>query len=82
MAFGALGFFLAVDKRLELVMAFLTDVLEDGHESLRIESPLESICGEFANYQFRARVFEGGADDNRLGRTSVPAASTAAQRAC
>ncbi len=52
MAFGALGFFLAVDESLELVMAFLADVLEDGHESLRIEPLLESICGEFANYQF------------------------------
>jgi hypothetical protein len=35
MAFGALSFFLAVDKSLELVMAFLADVLEDGHRWLR-----------------------------------------------
>jgi hypothetical protein len=30
-AFGALGFFLAVNKSLEVMMAFLADVLEDGH---------------------------------------------------
>jgi hypothetical protein len=29
------------------VMAFLADVLEDGHGQLQI--PLESICGDFAN---------------------------------
>lgn len=52
MAFGALGFFLAVDESLELVMTFLTNVFEDGHESLRVEALLESIWGEFANQPF------------------------------
>jgi hypothetical protein len=31
MALGTLGLLLAVDKRFELVLAFLTDVLEDRH---------------------------------------------------
>jgi hypothetical protein len=35
MAFGALGFLLAVDQRLEMVIAFLADVFEYWHERLR-----------------------------------------------
>jgi hypothetical protein len=34
-ALGAFGFFFAVDEGLELVLALLADVLEDGHERLR-----------------------------------------------
>jgi hypothetical protein len=38
-AFRALGLFLAVDKGLELVAAFLADVFEDGHGRLQISLP-------------------------------------------
>jgi hypothetical protein len=55
-AFRALGFLFAVDEGFEAVIAFLADVLEDGHERLQIQSLLESICEEFAN-QFANRGF-------------------------
>jgi hypothetical protein len=54
-AFGALGFFFAVDESLKLVIAFLTNVLVNGHGQLR--HLLESICGEFANLKFPSPAF-------------------------
>lgn len=49
MAFWALGLIFAIDKSLELVMAFLADVFVNGHTQLRIQCLLKSIRGEFAN---------------------------------
>jgi hypothetical protein len=52
MAFRAFGLFFTVDEGLELVIAFLADVLVNGHihsDSTSEPPLLKSICGEFAN---------------------------------
>jgi hypothetical protein len=46
-AFGAFGFFFAIDQGLELMMALLADIFVNGHG--RLQYLLESICGDFAN---------------------------------
>jgi hypothetical protein len=53
MALRALGFLFAEDQRLERVLAFLADVLEDGHEENSAKKTavfyLKSKSGYFAN---------------------------------
>ena len=77
--FRAFGFFLAVNERLELVMAFLADVLEDGHE--RLQYLLESICGEFANLKFQPRGYRR--ESERVGSArAFPSPPMARRRPC
>src|SRR6266567_9571081 len=73
MALRTLGFFLAVDEGFALVLTFFADVLEDRHGRLQI--PLESICGAFAN----SRLF----DSNRVGASySVSGSALSRRWAC
>jgi hypothetical protein len=72
-ALWALGFFFAVDEGFEVMIAFLADVLEDGHGDSRYL--LESICGEFANLKCCWL-------DRVDGACSVSGAALAGGRAC
>jgi hypothetical protein len=53
LALRALGFLLAENQSLEFVLAFLADVLKDGHEENSTKKTavfyLKSKCGYFAN---------------------------------
>ena len=81
-ALRALGFFLAVNQRFEMVIAFLADVFEDRH--VGSSCLLESICGEFANHRFCRRGHPSPCAGARCvgAHFALSPASLAAGRSC